>query len=149
MPDDNMRDNARGDINGDMRDDMREGDKASAANTDDRARDNHARDNHARDDRSLEDHARHSQSPTAKNYGGAALSSRLSGNRIGEQVADKRSNLLSAYSDAKPQVGRREPATYDPWPRRKLFIRGILLGLAVVVVVVVMLLVVAGTSPIV
>lgn len=71
------------------------------------------------------------------------ISSSLSGNRVGNMVGDKKMGLLDAMHDAKPQVGRRPTPVHDPWPRRKLFIRGIALCLLVCVVVGVLVIVFA------
>lgn len=71
------------------------------------------------------------------------ISSSMSGNVVGNMVGNKRMNLLDAMHDAQPQLGRRPTPIHDPWPRRKLFIRGILLGLLVVVVVAVLIAVLA------
>ena len=71
------------------------------------------------------------------------ISSSLSGNRVGNMVGDKKMGLLEAMHDAKPQVGRRPTPVHDPWPRRKLFIRGIGLCLLVCVIVAVLVIVFA------
>lgn len=69
------------------------------------------------------------------------ISSSMSGNVVGDMVGDKRMSLLDAMHEAKPQVGRRPKPVHDPWPRRKMFIRGI--GLALLVCIIVAILVVA------
>lgn len=71
------------------------------------------------------------------------ISSSMSGNRVGNMVGDKKMSLLDAMHDAQPQVGRRPTPVHDPWPRRKLFIRGIGLGLLVCVIVAVLIIVFA------
>ena len=63
------------------------------------------------------------------------ISSSLSGGRVGNMVGNKKMNLLDAMHDATPQVGRRPTPVNDPWPRRRMFIRGILLALLVCIVV--------------
>ena len=74
------------------------------------------------------------------------ISSSMSGNPIGNMVGNKKMNLLDAMHDAKPQIGRRPEPVNDPWPRRKMFIRGIALGLLVCVVVAVIAVVLAQQS---
>lgn len=73
------------------------------------------------------------------------ISSSLSGPGIGDLVAAKKANLIHAQSE--PARGRRETPVHDPWPRRKLFIRGILLGLLVVVVAVIAIFAVLALQP--
>lgn len=67
-------------------------------------------------------------------YGGGAISSNMAKpNRAGDMVEAKRRGLLHAQGE--PQVGRRETPVVDPWPKRKMYLRGILAGLAVIVAV--------------
>ncbi len=69
------------------------------------------------------------------------ISSSMSGNVVGNMVGNKRMNLLDAMHDAKPQVGRRPTPVSDPWPKRKMLIRGILLGLLVCIAVAVLVII--------
>lgn len=78
-------------------------------------------------------------------YGGGALSSNMAKpNRAGDMVEAKRMNLLHAQGE--PQVGRRETPEVDPWPKRMMYIKGILAGLAVVIVVIAIIMVVSAGS---
>lgn len=78
-------------------------------------------------------------------YAGGAISSNMAKpNRAGDMVESKRMGLLHAQGE--PKVGRRETPETDPWPKRKMYIKGILAGLAVVVAVVVVIMVVASGS---
>lgn len=74
------------------------------------------------------------------------ISSSMSGNVVGNMVGNKRMNLLDALHDAEPQVGRRPTPIHDPWPRRKLFIRGIALCLLVVAVVAIIIAILVQTG---
>ena len=76
------------------------------------------------------------------------ISSSLSGGRVGNWVGNKKMNLLDAMHDATPQVGRRPTPVNDPWPRRKMFIRGLLLALLVCIVVAVIVVVLSQFSDI-
>ena len=59
------------------------------------------------------------------------ISSSMSGPGIGDDVASKRASLI--HAQGKPQIGRREsPEPYDPWPKRKMYIKG---GAAVILVI--------------
>lgn len=75
------------------------------------------------------------------------FSSSLSGSRVGDGVAERRANLLHAQGE--PKIGRREPAKgIDPWPKRIMFIKGILAGAAVVAVAIIILIVIGNTTSI-
>lgn len=65
------------------------------------------------------------------------ISSSISGvDAIGDDVAEKRANLLGAQGS--PQLGRREsPEPYDPWPKRKMYIQGMVFGAIVIICVLV------------
>ncbi len=53
---------------------------------------------------------------------------------VGDVVAERRASLLDAQGE--PKVGRRpSPEPYDPRPRRIMYLKGILAGLAVVIIV--------------
>ncbi len=57
-------------------------------------------------------------------------------------VQDKRAGLLNA--ERKVAIGRREsPEPYDPRPKRMMYLRGLLLGAAVVVIALVLIIVLA------
>lgn len=73
------------------------------------------------------------------------ISSSISGvDAVGDDVAEKRANLLGAQS--APQLGRREsPEPYDPWPRRKMYIQGMVFG-AIVIICVLVVIVVLGSG---
>lgn len=71
------------------------------------------------------------------------ISSSMSGNVVGNMVGNKRMSLLDAMHDAKPQVGRRPEPVHDPWPRRKMYIRGIGLALLVCIIVAILVIVLA------
>lgn len=71
------------------------------------------------------------------------ISSSMSGNVVGDMVGNKRMGLLDAMYDAEPQIGRRPTPITDPWPRRKMYIRGISLSLLVCIIVAVLLIVFA------
>lgn len=78
-------------------------------------------------------------------YGGGAISSNMAKrNRAGDMVEAKRLGLLHAQGE--PQVGRRETPKVDPWPKRMMYIKGILAGLIVVVAVVAVIMVLASGS---
>lgn len=83
--------------------------------------------------------------PPRAAYGGGAISSNMAKpNRAGDMVEAKRMNLLHAQGE--PQIGRRETPVVDPWPKRMMYIKGILAGLAVIIAVAVVIMVVASGS---
>lgn len=54
----------------------------------------------------------------------------------------RKKSLLGSMSE--PALGRREsPEPYDPWPRRKLYIRGLLLGALVIAALVLFIILMA------
>lgn len=77
------------------------------------------------------------------------ISSSMSGPGIGDDVAMKRAHLMSAAARGELQSGRRPtPDPYDPWPRRWMYVRGMLLGAVVIAIVFVILIVAGMMSPI-
>ena len=78
-----------------------------------------------------------------------AISSSISGPGIGDDVAMKRAHLMEDAANATPQAGRRpSPEPYDPWPVRKMYIKGILSGAAVIVIVLIFLIVAGSMNPV-
>ena len=72
------------------------------------------------------------------------ISSSMSGPGIGDDVAAKRASLL--HAQGKPQIGRREsPEPYDPWPKRKMYIKGAV-GVVIVILIVIAIVLFLGTD---